>query len=101
MRTRTELMSLSRSILQSCFKASLTSVNLSSDWTSSEKLTESNIHESTKSGYLQRHLIVLRARLQLEGGQKYSGGYGWCRSVPVTGASKVARKSRLAMAVEQ
>ena len=33
---RTELMSLSMSTLQRCFKASLTSVNLSSDWTNSE-----------------------------------------------------------------
>ena len=30
-----------------------------------------------ESEYLQRHLVVLRARLQLEGGQKYSRGVEW------------------------
>jgi hypothetical protein len=33
---RTELMSLSTSTLQKCLKASLISVNLSSDWTNSK-----------------------------------------------------------------
>jgi hypothetical protein len=72
MRARTELMSLSRSTLQRRFKASLTSVNLSSDWTSSEGkyLNECKLVECTDPEYLQRHPCALPVRLQLVTSQK-------------------------------